>query len=71
MGGLMSINPIWKYGPYDPAKVTAGSQPDWYMGIAEGLLRIIPGWETHIAGVTISWNVLIPGQCRRLCPSCS
>ncbi|UAL30949.1 cytochrome bc complex cytochrome b subunit [Nocardioides rotundus] len=62
MGGLMSINPVWKYGPYDPSKVTAGSQPDWYMGIAEGLLRIMPGWETHIFGVTISWNILIPGQ---------
>ena len=50
MGGLLSINPIWKYGPYDPSKVTAGSQPDWYMGIAEGLLRIMPNWETHIWG---------------------
>src|SRR3954462_2379331 len=62
MGGLLSINPVWKYGPYDPSKVTAGSQPDWYMGIAEGLLRIMPGWETHVWGHTISWNVMIPGQ---------
>ncbi len=62
MGGLLAINPVWKYGPYDPSKVTAGSQPDWYMGIAEGLLRIMPGWETHIWGTTWSWNVLVPGQ---------
>jgi ubiquinol-cytochrome c reductase cytochrome b subunit len=62
MGALLSINPIWKYGPYDPSKVTAGSQPDWYMGIAEGLLRIMPNWETHVWGHTISWNVLLPGQ---------
>lgn len=62
MGGLLSINPVWKYGPYDPSKVTAGSQPDWYMGIAEGLLRIMPGWETHLFGVTLSWNILIPGM---------
>jgi ubiquinol-cytochrome c reductase cytochrome b subunit len=62
MGGLMTINPVWRFGPYNPAEVTAGSQPDWYMGIAEGLLRIMPGWETHIFGITISWNVLIPGQ---------
>jgi ubiquinol-cytochrome c reductase cytochrome b subunit len=62
MGGLLSINPVWKYGPYDPSQVTAGSQPDWYMGIAEGLLRIMPGWETHAFGHTISWNVLFPGQ---------
>ncbi|MBD3948132.1 ubiquinol-cytochrome c reductase cytochrome b subunit [Nocardioides ganghwensis] len=61
MGGLMSINPVWKFGPYDPTKVTAGSQPDWYMGWPDGLLRIIPtGWESVIFGYTISWNVLIP-----------
>jgi ubiquinol-cytochrome c reductase cytochrome b subunit len=68
MGAMLTINPIWKYGPYDPAKVTAGSQPDWYMGIAEGLLRIMPGWETHVAGHTISWNVLLPGQVFALVP---
>jgi ubiquinol-cytochrome c reductase cytochrome b subunit len=62
MGALMSINPVWRYGPYNPAEVTAGSQPDWYMGVAEGLLRIFPGWETHIFGVTISWNIMLPGQ---------
>ena len=47
MGGLMQINPIWMYGPYDPGQVTAGSQPDWYMGWLEGGLRIMPNWETH------------------------
>jgi ubiquinol-cytochrome c reductase cytochrome b subunit len=62
MGAFMTINPVWRFGPYNPAEVTAGSQPDWYMGIAEGLLRIMPGWETHIWGVTISWNVMLPGQ---------
>jgi ubiquinol-cytochrome c reductase cytochrome b subunit len=62
MGGLLSINPLWRYGPYNPAEVTAGSQPDWYMGVAEGLMRIFPGWETEILGFTISWNVMIPGQ---------
>ncbi len=60
MGALVQINPIWLYGPYDPSQITAGSQPDWYMGWLEGGLRIMPNWETHIAGFTISWNVLIP-----------
>ena len=60
MGALLSINPVWKYGPYDPSKVTAGSQPDWYMGWPDGALRIMPGIETHIWGVTISWNVMLP-----------
>ncbi len=60
MGATLSINPVWKFGPYDPSKVTAGSQPDWYMGWPDGALRIMPGWETHIFGVTISWNVMLP-----------
>jgi ubiquinol-cytochrome c reductase cytochrome b subunit len=62
MGALLSINPVWKFGPYDPTKVTAGSQPDWYMGWPDGALRIMPNWETHIWGHTISWNVLLPIQ---------
>jgi ubiquinol-cytochrome c reductase cytochrome b subunit len=61
MGGLLSINPIWMYGPYNPSEVTAGSQPDWYMGVAEGLLRSMPNWETRLGGFTLSWNVFIPG----------
>ena len=60
MGGFFTINPVWKYGPYDPTKVTAGAQPDWYMGWPDGALRIIPGWESVIGGYTISWNVMIP-----------
>ncbi len=60
MGGVMSINPVWKYGPYNPAEVTAGSQPDWYMGWPDGALRIMPGLESHFWGVTLSWNVFLP-----------
>ena len=45
MGALMQINPVWLFGPYNPAQVTAGSQPDWYMGFVEGAIRIIPNWE--------------------------
>ncbi|MGL5823632.1 MAG: cytochrome bc1 complex cytochrome b subunit, partial [Nocardioides sp.] len=60
MGALLSINPVWKFGPYDPSKVTAGSQPDWYMGWPDGALRIMPGIETHAFGYTMAWNVFIP-----------
>ncbi len=60
MGGLLSINPVWRYGPYDPTKVTAGSQPDWYMGWPDGALRIFPGWESSFWGHTLSWNVFLP-----------
>ncbi|WP_028658865.1 cytochrome b [Nocardioides insulae] len=60
LGALLSINAVWKYGPYDPSKVTAGSQPDWYMGWPDGALRIMPGWESHFWGSTWSWNVFLP-----------
>ncbi|MET9310190.1 cytochrome bc complex cytochrome b subunit [Kribbella sp. NPDC003505] len=60
MGALMQINPVWLYGPYNPAEVTAGSQPDWYMGWLEGSVRIFPGFESTFWGITISWNLLIP-----------
>lgn len=60
MGGLMTINPVWQYGPYDPSKVTAGSQPDWYMGWPDGALRIMPNIELHLFGYTWALNVFLP-----------
>src|SRR3712207_7556002 len=42
--------------PYNPAEVTAGSQPDWYMGFVEGGIRIMPNWEWHIGSTTWSWK---------------
>jgi len=54
------VNPIWLYGPYQPAAVSTGSQPDWYVGFLEGALRIMPRLSTEIAGHTVSWNVLLP-----------
>jgi ubiquinol-cytochrome c reductase cytochrome b subunit len=49
------------YGPYDPSPVTAGSQPDWYMGFADGALRLFPGFfEFNVFGFTLSLNVFIP-----------
>jgi ubiquinol-cytochrome c reductase cytochrome b subunit len=53
MSGLFQINPVWKFGPYDPSKVSAGSQPDWYMGFADGLLRVYPPWELHLGRYTV------------------
>ncbi|WP_328774168.1 cytochrome bc1 complex cytochrome b subunit [Streptomyces sp. NBC_00286] len=60
MGGLAQINPVWVYGPYRPDQVSTGAQPDWYVGFLEGALRLIPPWETVIAGHTLMWNVLLP-----------
>jgi len=57
----VTINPIWNYGPYDPSPVSAGTQPDWYIGFADGMLRLIPpGWELEIFGFTLSLNILVP-----------
>ncbi|CAB4555101.1 MAG: ubiquinol-cytochrome c reductase cytochrome b subunit [Actinobacteria bacterium] len=61
LGAVASINPIWLYGPYTPGQISAGSQPDWYMGWLDGLVRMSPPLETHAFGHTISWNILIPG----------
>ena len=61
LSAVASINPIWLYGPYTPGQVSAGSQPDWYMGWLDGLVRMAPPLETHAFGHTISWNILIPG----------
>jgi ubiquinol-cytochrome c reductase cytochrome b subunit len=61
MASLFTINPIWNYGPYDPSPVSAGTQPDWYIGFADGALRLIPpGLETVWLNHTYSWNILIP-----------
>ncbi|GAB3982709.1 cytochrome bc complex cytochrome b subunit [Actinoallomurus acanthiterrae] len=57
---FFQINPVWLFGPYTPDAITAGSQPDYYMGFLEGALRIMPNWETNLWGHTIPWNVLIP-----------
>jgi ubiquinol-cytochrome c reductase cytochrome b subunit len=54
------INPIWLYGPYSPVQISSASQPDFYMGILEGSLRVMPAWEWSFLGHTISFSVLIP-----------
>jgi ubiquinol-cytochrome c reductase cytochrome b subunit len=61
MGTFFAINPIWTYGPYDPSPVSAGTQPDWYIGFADGALRLVPhGWEFVLFNTTYSLNILIP-----------
>ena len=53
VGGLVTINPIWLFGPFTPDQVSAGSQPDFYMMWTEGLARIWPAWEFYPFGHTI------------------
>jgi ubiquinol-cytochrome c reductase cytochrome b subunit len=57
---FVQINPIWLYGPYTPTSISAGSQPDWYMGFMEGSLRMWPSWTWDAWGHTVAWNVFLP-----------
>ncbi|HEY2688498.1 MAG TPA: cytochrome b, partial [Streptosporangiaceae bacterium] len=54
------INPVWLYGPYSPVAISSASQPDFYMGLLEGSLRIMPAWEVNFLGHTVTFSALIP-----------
>ena len=55
MGGLIQINPIWQWGPYEVSQATNGAQPDWYLGWLIGALRLMPSFD-----VTIGHYTLVP-----------
>jgi ubiquinol-cytochrome c reductase cytochrome b subunit len=57
---FVQINPIWLYGPFNPVAMSAGSQPDFYMGALEGALRVMPAWQWVVFGHTFAFNVFIP-----------
>ncbi|MGW0798869.1 cytochrome bc1 complex cytochrome b subunit [Streptomyces sp. NPDC002692] len=60
IAAVATVNPVWAYGPYRADQVSTGAQPDWYLGFAEGLVRVMPGWEVHVAGHTLVLGVLVP-----------
>ncbi len=61
ISSFFTINPIWNYGPYDPSPISAGTQPDWYIGFADGGLRLVPpGLEFVLWGHTWSFNIILP-----------
>ncbi|MBN9643069.1 cytochrome bc complex cytochrome b subunit [Corynebacterium mendelii] len=51
--GVTQINAIWNLGPYNPAQVSAGSQPDMYMLWTDGAARVMPAWELYLGNYTI------------------
>ena len=58
---FFQINPIWNYGPYDPSPVSAGTQPDWYIGFADGALRLAPSnLDVVFLDHTWSFGILLP-----------
>jgi ubiquinol-cytochrome c reductase cytochrome b subunit len=63
ISAVVTINPIWAYGPYDPSPITAGSQPDWYMGFADGALRLLPGFLEFVSWGNFTWSMnIFPGS---------
>jgi ubiquinol-cytochrome c reductase cytochrome b subunit len=56
LGGLVQINPIWLWGPYEPGLGTNGAQPDWYLGWLIGALRLVPGFDVTIGSYTLVPN---------------
>ncbi|WP_310728655.1 cytochrome bc complex cytochrome b subunit [Streptomyces sp. N2A] len=60
LGAVAQVNPVWDYGPYVADQASTNAQPDWYVGFLEGALRLMPPWETNVAGHTIMWNVFLP-----------
>jgi ubiquinol-cytochrome c reductase cytochrome b subunit len=65
LGGLVQINPVWLFGPFDPSQVSSPAQPDWYLGWLEGALRLFPNWEVRAFGFEIPEpffpGALLPG----------
>jgi ubiquinol-cytochrome c reductase cytochrome b subunit len=53
LGGLVQINPIWQWGPYEPYLSTNGAQPDWYIGWLIGALRLMPPLEVQLGSFTV------------------
>jgi ubiquinol-cytochrome c reductase cytochrome b subunit len=56
LGGLVQINPIWLWGPYEVSQATNGAQPDWYLGWLIGGLRLMPGFDVVIGNYTLVPN---------------
>jgi ubiquinol-cytochrome c reductase cytochrome b subunit len=60
LGGLVQINPIWQYGPYDSWKVSFAAQPDWFMGWIEGAMRLFPSWDFSAFGHEVVLDLFLP-----------
>jgi ubiquinol-cytochrome c reductase cytochrome b subunit len=56
LGGLVQINPVWQWGPYETGLSTNGAQPDWYLGWLIGALRLVPGFDVTIGNFTLVPN---------------
>lgn len=53
MGALLQANPVWMYGPANPAHVSGGSTSPWYFGWVDGAVRLWPAWEIRLGDYTV------------------
>jgi ubiquinol-cytochrome c reductase cytochrome b subunit len=56
LGGLVQINPIWQWGPFETWLGTNGAQPDWYLGWLIGALRLMPSFDVTVGHFTLVPN---------------
>ncbi|KGN31512.1 hypothetical protein N802_03855 [Knoellia sinensis KCTC 19936] len=61
VAGFVTVNPVWAFGPADPANATAGAAAPWYMAFLDGAQRLVPpGLEVVWAGRTWTLALLLP-----------
>jgi ubiquinol-cytochrome c reductase cytochrome b subunit len=60
LGGLVQINPIWLWGPFEPGSAISPAQPDFPVGWVDGALRMWVPWEPVIFGWKLP-TVFLPG----------
>ena len=63
LGGLVQINPIWQWGPFEPWLGTNGAQPDWYLGWLIGALRLMPELRRDRLGTSPSFPTRSGAAC--------
>jgi len=60
LGAFVQIDPVWIYGPDNPAAILPNAQPDWYLGWMEGVLRLFPAAHVHVGHFLIP-EIFFPG----------
>lgn len=61
MAATITVNPIWVYGPADPAVASAGGGALWYLAFLDGAQRLVPpGWEFVLFDRTWTPAIFVP-----------
>nr|WP_281366603.1 cytochrome b N-terminal domain-containing protein [Nocardioides thalensis] len=61
MAATIQVNPIWTYGPANPAVASGGGGALWYLAFLDGAQRLVPpGWELVLFGRTWTPAIFVP-----------